>query len=131
MPGRKSRRGRMPSIGVPRKKLQEIKKTLKSVVTEMLRVEERLMSLEKVYRQARLAGPAATQTRRPRGPNVRDLAYDVLKTARKALPIQDLARQVTRARHGKTGRQFAQNLSVALGQDRRFKRVERGVYGLR
>lgn len=45
--------------------------------------------------------------------------------------MKELARRVVKARGEGSGKQFAQNLAVALGKDRRFKRVERGVYALR
>jgi len=38
---------------------------------------------------------------------------------------------VGRARGGKAGAQFAQNLGVAPSKDGRFKKVERGVYEAR
>ena len=56
------------------------------------------------------------------------MAFVALRKSRKALPIRELAEKVMRARGKKSGRQFAQNLAVALGKDRRFKRVDRGVY---
>jgi hypothetical protein len=66
-----------------------------------------------------------------RRPNVRDLAHDVLKKSKKPLHIQELAKRVSRGRRQRSGVMFAQNLGIALGKDRRFKRVDRGIYGLR
>ena len=135
MAKRQSPRGRKPSIAVATRKLVDMRRMLKALVTETIRLQERLNSLDSFYSKhsgiARAGDQASANGRSRRGPNVRDLAYATLKRGRKALPIRDLAQKVIRARGGKAGQQFAQNLSVALGRDPRFKRVERGVYGLR
>lgn len=129
----KAKRGRKPSIAVASTQVVEMSRALRGLMTEMRRLRKRLALLDAFYsNQGRTRTALSKRTPQSRrGPNVRDLAHDVLKKTRKALPIRELARRVTRARGGRAGQQFAQNLSVALGRDRRFKRVERGVYGLR
>jgi hypothetical protein len=131
MPRRRSARGRKPSIGVAADKLTEIRRTLRSLGTEIVRLQQRLKSLDTYYSRQVQATAARSAKPSRRGPNVRDLAFDTLRRSKKALPIHVLAEKVMRARGKKSGQQFAQNLSVALGKDRRFKRVDRGVYAAR
>jgi hypothetical protein len=133
MAGQGLRRGRKPSIAVATAQVIDLGRTVRTLATDLRRLQTRLRFLDAYYSSQSKAAASTTRTSRRsrRGPNVRDLAHDVLKKTRKALPIQELARRVTRARGGRAGKQFAQNLGIALGKDRRFKRVERGVYGLR
>ena len=129
MPRGRSTRGRKPSIGVAADKLTEIRRTLRSLETEISRLQKRLKSLDAYYSRQVQTSRTARSSRR--GPNVRDIAFDALRKSRKGMPIRQLAEKVMRARGKKSGRQFAQNLAVALGKDRRFKRVDRGVYAAR
>ena len=128
---KRSTRGRKPSIAVAAGKVMEIRREMKSLTTALARIQDHLNNLDAYYSNPRnLAAPSASTPRstgKGRGPNVRDHAYRILK-GRKSLPIQDLAKRVARARGGKAGAQFAQNLGVALSKDGRFKKVERGVY---
>lgn len=130
MPGRRSARGRKPSIGVAAAKLTDVRRSLRALSTELRRLQERLKSLDTFYSKQVAAGSSRERQSR-RGPNVRDIAYDVLRRSRRGLPIQDLAAEVIRRRGRKSGRQFAQNLAVALGKDTRFRRIDRGVYAAR
>jgi hypothetical protein len=130
MPGR-SARGRKPSIGVAAAKLTEIRRTLRALSTEVRRLQERLRTLDIFYSRQTAAVSAGRTRQSRRGPNVRDIAYQVLRRSRKGLPIQELAAEVVRRRGRKSGRQFAQNLAVALGKDDRFRRIDRGVYAAR
>jgi hypothetical protein len=128
MPKRRGTRGRKPSIGIAADKLTEVRRTLRSLGTELQRLQTRLRSLDAYYSRqvSRPSGNGAgsNHTR----PNVRDLAYAILKKSRKGLPIQELAGRVVNVRGRRSGAQFAQNLAVALGKDSRFKRIDRGIY---
>lgn len=129
------RRGRKPSIGTATDRVRNFRRTLKALVTELGRLETRLDDLDRYYsRLARQEQPAAAvgrPTLRGRGPNVRDTAFEILRTSKHALPIVKLAERVKKVKGGSSGKAFVQNLGAALAKDKRFRRVERGVYGLR
>jgi len=133
----RSRRGRTPSIGTAASKVRGLRRNLKSLVTEMQRLEERLAMLDTFYRSRRsLAGGVTGRGSnraglRGRGPNVRDVAHDILVRSRKPLGITELADKVVKAKGGDAGENFVQNLGAALYRDRRFRRVGRGIYGLK
>jgi hypothetical protein len=134
----RSRRGRIPSIGTAAGKVRGLRRNLKSLVTEMQRLEDRLAMLDSYYRSRRamLANggsgrPVSRTGLRGRGPNVRDVAHDILARNRKPMPITELADRVVREKGGQAGENFVQNLGAALYRDRRFRRIGRGVYGLR
>ena len=55
----------------------------------------------------------------------------MLRKNKGAMPIQKLAEQVLKAKGGRSGANFVQNLGAALQRDPRFKRAGRGIYGLR
>jgi hypothetical protein len=135
--GSRSRRGRIPSIGTAASKVRGLRRNLKSLVTEMARLEDRLAMLDTYYRSRRAVmanGPARGMRRqglRGRGPNVRDVAHDILAKSRQPMPITELAERVVKQKGGDAGENFVQNLGAALYRDRRFRRVGRGVYGLR
>jgi hypothetical protein len=131
--GGRGRRGRMPSIRVTAHKVHEMRRTLKALSTELRRVEQRLRSLDSFYRKMRFGTvtPAASRPGRRSGINVRDLSFKILKGSRRGLPISEIAGRVARIRGGQVGARFTQNLGIALMRDRRFKRVDRGVYALR
>ena len=63
-----------------------------------------------------------------RKPNVRDIAAEILKRSGKPMALAVLATRVAKARGKKSGKLFAMNLGTALRNDRRFRRVGRGVY---
>jgi len=133
MAGQGSVRGRRPSIGVATAQVVDLSRTVRTLSTDLRRLKKRLQLLDAYYARATTIRGSGVRTRTAsrRGPNVRDLAHEVLTRTKKPLPIQDLAKKVSKARGGRPGRMFAQNLGLALGKDRCFKRVERGVYGLR
>lgn len=134
MPNRKSSRGRKPDIQVAAKKLHEIRRTCKALVTELSRLEDRLNALDAFYRRNSLtasAQPSGSRPGRSRGPNVRDLAHNVLSKNRRGLPISDLSEKVATLKGGQVGAKFTLNLAAALMRDSRFRRMDRGVYGLR
>lgn len=133
-----AKRGRKPSIGTATERVRQLRRTLKSLVTEMSRLEIRLDELDHYYtRMARekarvvVLKSRGPSTLRGRGPNVRDVAFEILKRAKGPLPIIQLAKRVHGSKGGRPGQHFAQNLGAALVKDRRFKREGRGVYGLR
>lgn len=133
----RSRRGRSPSISTATARARGLRRNLKSLVTEMLRLERRLKMLDAFYRSRAFArataagrGPARPGLR-GRGPNVRDVAFEILSRRRSPMPISDLARQVIRRKGGQAGDNFVQNLGAALFRDRRFRRAGRGMYGLK
>ncbi len=127
------RRGRAPSVLTVAEKVRELRRTLKSLITESSRIEEKLRSLDSYYRAlkpaARNSGPGAGL--RGRGPNVRDVAYEILSARKKPMEIRELAERVCRKKGGEAGENFVQNLGAALHRDSRFKRFGRGVYGKR
>ena len=76
-------------------------------------------------------GRKTGQSKPGRKPNVRDIAAGILEHAGKPMAIAVLAEKVMKARGKKSGKMFATNLGTALRNDRRFRRVGRGVYVLR
>lgn len=133
-----NRRGRKPSIGIANEKVREVRRTLKTLVTELGRVEARLFELDRYY--TRLAAHKAQVviverkiglSPRGRGANVRDVAFEILQRKGKSLPIAELAPKVLKVKGGAAGDHFTQNLGAALMKDKRFRRVGRGVYAVR
>jgi hypothetical protein len=137
MRGPRSRRGRKPSILTAAARAHGLRRSLKSLVTEVQRLERRLRMLDSYYRSQHLAlksragRPAGPGGLRGRGPNVRDAAFKILSRLRRPAPISDLARKVIKLKRGRPGANFVQNLGAALQRDRRFKRAGRGLYGVR
>ena len=134
--GTSGRRGRKPSIATASRHTRELKKTLKSIVREIEELESRLAVLDRFYRsrerllaQARRGSGGAGL--RGRGPNVRDVAMEILKKGGRPMNIATLASRVIRRKGGRAGANFTQNLGAALYRDRRFKRTGRGLYSLR
>ncbi len=131
-----SRRGRRPSLKVAARRANKLQKDVKSLLTELEDLENRLVRLESLLEASRKAEKekarrkrtTRTQGIRGKGPNVRDLAYQILLRRRKPLGIQEISRQVLKAKKGKAGDNFTQNLGAALARDKRFERVGRGVY---
>jgi hypothetical protein len=84
MEGQGLRRGRKPSIGVAEAHLSEIRKTLKALVTETSRLQQRLKMLDAFYTNGRSQSaslPAGTPRKTRRGPNVRDLLTTFSRSA--------------------------------------------------
>ena len=131
-----NRRGRRPSLKVAARRVNKLQKDAKSLLTELHDLEDRLVKLEALMEASRKADRekakrrAATRARgiRGKGPNVRDLAHQILLRRRKPMGIQEIARQVLRVKKGKPGENFTQNLGAALARDPRFRRVGRGTY---
>ncbi len=138
-------RGRVPSIATAADKARDLRKNVRGLLGDLRQLEGRLRALDRMYqrRQAyykalaaeavrlETRSSAAASTMRGRGPNVRDVAFELLQKLRGPQPIQKIADQVLKAKGGRAGANFVQNLGAALQRDRRFKRASRGVYGLR
>lgn len=139
-------RGRVPSLESATERARELRKGLRALVSELGRLESRLRTLDTLYKKrqdyyrkalADAADIVAHVPRSPakalrgRGPNVREVAFGLLKKHRSPMPIQKLADMVIREKGGDPGANFVQNLGAALQRDRRFRRMARGVYGLR
>jgi hypothetical protein len=131
-----SRRGRRPSLRVAARRANKLQKDVKSLLADLEDLENRLVRLETLLEASRKAEKekarrkktTRTQGIRGKGPNVRDIAYQILLRRRKPLGIQEISRQVLKAKKGKAGDNFTQNLGAALARDKRFERVGRGVY---
>ena len=133
-----NRRGRRPSLRVAARQAGRIQKELKALITDLADLEARLLKLETLLEASRQAEKDRAKARarsatgiRGKGPNVRDVAYQILSRRRRPMSIQDLSRQVLRIKKGDAGDNFTQNLGAALARDRRFVRVSRGTYGVR
>lgn len=138
-------RGRVPSIATAADRARELRKNVRGLLGDLRQLEGRLRALDRMYQRrqayykalaaeaARLEtrNSAAASTMRGRGPNVRDVAFEMLQKSKGPQPIQKIADQVLKAKGGRAGANFVQNLGAALQRDRRFKRASRGVYGLR
>lgn len=130
-----NRRGRPPSLSVAARRTSKLQKDLKGVLTDLEDLERRLLRLESLLVASRKAArERARQTGRNRnsirgrGPNVRDVAYQLLSRRRKPMGIQEISEQVLKVKKGNPGENFAQNLGAALSRDARFQRVGRGLY---
>ncbi len=132
---KKEPRGRRPSISAASAHAGDLRRQLKTLITHCRHLEKRLLGLDVYYRsfgrREKVARHAKTRGLRGRGPNIREVSYRILKSSGKPMALRTLAEQVVREKKGQPGEYFAQNLGVALTRDRRFKRVEPGVYGLR
>lgn len=138
-------RGRVPSIATAADRARELRKNVRGLLGDLRQLEGRLRALDRMYQRrqayykalaaeaARLEtrNSAAASTMRGRGPNVRDVAFEMLQKSKGPQPIQKIADQVLKAKGGRAGANFVQNLGAALQRDRRFKRASRGVYGIR
>lgn len=134
-----SRRGRRPSLTVAARRVNKLQKDARNLLDELLDLEKRLVRLEALLEASRKAEREKTKRRiasrahgiRGKGPNVRDIAHQILLRRRKPLGIQELSRQVLKIKKGKPGENFTQNLGAALARDSRFRRVGRGTYTVR
>ena len=128
-----AKRGRKPQISTASREVVTLKRQVRVLLTGLGRLQSRLVMLDAYHGKA-TASPALTrkgsQSKPGRKPNVRDLAAEILKRSKKPMPLTVLAQRVTKARGKKSGKMFAMNLGTALRNDRRFRRVGRGVYGL-
>lgn len=139
-------RGRVPSLESATERARELRKGLRALVGDLARLELRLRTLDALYTKRQnyyrkaLAEAAKLVAQTPRtsgkalrgrGPNVREVALGLLKKNKSPMSIQKLADLVIREKGGDPGANFVQNLGAALQRDRRFRRMARGVYGLR
>jgi hypothetical protein len=131
-----NRRGRRPSLHVAARKTGLIQRNVRSVLSDLEDLQSRLLRLETLLEAHRQAERERARRRsrvsqrgiRGKGPNVRDLAFQVLARRRKPMEIQEISRTVLRLKKGNPGANFTQNLGAALARDRRFSRIGRGVY---
>ena len=133
-----NRRGRKPSIATATRHTRDLRKKVKGLVREIESLEDRLTLLDRYHRsRERLlaaVGQRASSTgtgMRGRGPNVRDVAFEILTKGGRAMNIAMLAIRVMKKKGGKAGANFTQNLGAALFRDRRFRRTGRGLYSAR
>jgi len=135
--GSMARRGRKPSIATATRHTRDLKKSVRVLARELEELELRLDLLDRYYRsRERLLasvkrGAGAAAGLRGKGPNVRDVALEILRKGGRAMNIAALASQVIRKKGGRAGANFTQNLGAALYRDRRFKRTGRGLYSAR
>jgi hypothetical protein len=132
-----ARRGRLPRIGTAARKTSALKRSLKSMLRDIDLLEERLAMLDKFYRDREKMHASRREKRSPgtglrgRGSNVRDVAFELLSKKKKPMNIARLAEAVIKVKGGRPGANFTQNLGAALLRDRRFRRMGRGLYGVR
>ncbi|MDZ4804338.1 MAG: HTH domain-containing protein [Candidatus Eisenbacteria bacterium] len=133
-----NRRGRKPSIATAARHARDIRKTLTVLVREIGDLEDRLALLDRFHRSrerllaaARRGAASPGVGMRGRGPNVRDVAHEILVRGGRPMNIATLASRVLKQKGGKAGANFTQNLGAALHRDRRFKRAGRGLYSAR
>jgi hypothetical protein len=133
-----SRRGRPPSLGVAARRTSKLQQNVKVLLTGLEDLERRLLRLEvlleanrRVERDRARQRSANHRGIRGKGPNVRDVAFQILLRRRRPMSIQELSDQVLKQKRGAAGENFTQNLGAALARDRRFSRVGRGQYTIR
>lgn len=142
MPRNRIRSGVKSTISFLTRQIMLAKKTIadcKTHIARLKRVDKRVRRLgtaptKKVASRRRKVVKKIAPTKRSirgRGPNVRDIAYELMLKVGKPAPIGAIAEGVLAAKGGPAGANFKQNLGAALNSDKRFKRVSRGVYGLR
>jgi hypothetical protein len=122
-------------LTVAARKTNRLQRNVRDLLTELEDLEQRLLRLETLISAGRKAERERAKRRaaqnngiRGEGPNVRDVAYQILARRRKPMGIQDLSNQVLKTKKGRAGENFTQNLGAALARDRRFQRVGRGQY---
>jgi hypothetical protein len=133
-----SRRGRPPSLKVAARKASKLQSDVRGLLIDLEDLERRLVRLETLLEASRAAERERARVRRARnsgirgkGPNVRDIAFQVLARRKKPMGIQEISAQVLRVKKGRPGGNFTQNLGAALARDRRFSRVGRGQYTIK
>lgn len=134
-----NRRGRRPSLRVAARKANRLQQDVKSLLTDLQDLEQRLIRLEALLEANRKAEAERAKHRstvssrgiRGKGPNVRDVAYNILARRRRPMSIQEISNHVLKSKKGEAGDNFTQNLGAALARDSRFKRVSRGIYAAR
>ena len=133
-----SRRGRPPSLSVAARRTSKLQQNVKDLLEGLEDLERRLLRLDGLLEANRKMEQEQARVRaanhrgiRGKGPNVRDVAYQILARRRRPMGIQELSDQVLRQKRGSAGDNFTQNLGAALARDRRFARVGRGQYTIR
>lgn len=134
-----NRRGRRPSLKVAARKAGKLQHRLRNLLTELESLEQRLIRLEQLLEASQRAERERMKKKRGarsagirgKGPNVRDLAYQLLTRRKKPLGIQEISDFVLQGKKGKAGANFTQNLGAALARDSRFQRVGRGIYSVK
>ena len=133
-----SRRGRPPSLSVAARRTSKLQQNVKDLLNGLEDLEKRLLRLDilleanrKLERERARVRSANHRGIRGKGPNVRDVAFQILLRRRRPMTIQELSEQVLREKRGAAGDNFTQNLGAALARDRRFSRVGRGQYTVR
>ena len=131
-------RGRPPSLIVAARKTLKLQKDMKDILLDLEELQTRLVRLESLLAANRKAQRDRARLRvssnpgiRGKGPNVRDIAFQVLSRRRKPMSIQELSNLVLKTKRGKAGGNFTQNLGAALARDTRFTRVARGLYSVK
>ena len=133
-----SRRGRPPSLSVAARRTSKLQQNVRDLLTDLEDLERRLIRLNglleanrKTERERARMRSANHRGIRGKGPNVRDVAFQILQRRRRPMTIQELSEQVLKQKNGSAGENFTQNLGAALARDRRFSRVGRGQYTVR
>ena len=133
-----SRRGRPPSLTVAARRTSKLQQNVKDLLDGLEDLERRLIRLDglleanrKMERERARLRSANHRGIRGKGPNVRDVAFQILLRRRRPMTIQELSDQVLKQKRGSAGENFTQNLGAALARDRRFSRVGRGQYTVR
>jgi|GEM_PF-1387001 len=133
-----SRRGRPPSLSVAARRTSKLQQNVRDLLNGLEDLEKRLLRLDilleanrKLERERARVRSANHRGIRGKGPNVRDVAFQILLRRRRPMTIQELSEQVLREKRGAAGDNFTQNLGAALARDRRFSRVGRGQYTVR
>jgi len=133
-----SRRGRPPSLSVAARRTSKLQQNVRDLLNGLEDLEKRLLRLDilleanrKLERERARVRSANHRGIRGKGPNVRDVAFQILLRRRRPMTIQELSEQVLREKRGAAGDNFTQNLGAALARDRRFSRVGRGQYTIR
>jgi hypothetical protein len=133
-----NRRGRPPSLKVAARKTLRLQDSVRGLLSDLEDLEKRLLRLEALLEAGRKAARERARVRRAqskgirgKGPNIRDIAYQVMARRKKPMGIQEISDLVLRAKKGEAGGHFTQNLGAALARDKRFTRVSRGVYSVK
>ena len=110
--------------------IQRRKKDLRRLMRHRRQAEAALQKIDREI--ARIGGNASTRGGRAR--NAAPLASMIessIQSAGKPLSISEIIEQVTRRGYQSSSGNFRSVVSLTLIKDTRFKKVERGVYGLK
>jgi hypothetical protein len=125
-------------LSVAARRTSKLQQNVRDLLNGLEDLEKRLLRLDilleanrKLERERARVRSANHRGIRGKGPNVRDVAFQILLRRRRPMTIQELSEQVLREKRGAAGDNFTQNLGAALARDRRFSRVGRGQYTVR